>query len=319
MNIIQNSRYECYINKVHSCKSFLGKQWSKHKYVYIMAVPVVLYYLIFYYEPMYGALIAFKNFSPGKGILGSPWAGFKHFEMFFNSYYFERLIKNTLLINVYGVMFAFPAPIILALLLNEVRCNSYKRLVQTVSYLPHFVSLVVIAGMILEFTSKDGLVNDIIAILGMERISFMTKPQWFRTIYIASDIWQGVGWGSIIYLAALTNIDPQLYEASKIDGAGRWKQMLHITLPGLAPTVIILLILRMGSMMSVGYEKIILMYNTSIYETADVISTFVYRKGVLEANFSYSTAVGLFNSVINFMLVVFANFISRKTSETSLW
>lgn len=313
----RNSR-GCYPEEV-PYHSFLKKQWMKSKYVYIMAIPVMLYYLLFYYEPMYGALIAFKNFSPAEGIWGSAWVGLKHFETFFSSYYFERLIMNTLLINIYGVIFSFPAPIILALLLNEVKNKAYKKMVQTVSYLPHFVSLVVIVGMILEFTSKDGLINDIIAMLGMQRVSFMTKPEWFRTIYIASDIWQGVGWGSIIYLAALANIDPQLYEASKIDGAGRWKQMLHITLPGLAPTVIILLILRIGSLMSVGYEKIILMYNPAIYDTADVISTFVYRKGIQEMSYSYSTAIGLFNSVINFILVVSANFISRKTSETSLW
>lgn len=319
MNIIPNPNNEGSLNRIHSYNSFLKKQWSKNKYVYIMAIPVIIYYLLFYYEPMYGALIAFKNFSPANGILDSPWAGFKHFEMFFTSYYFERLIKNTLLINLYGVVFSFPAPILLALLLNEVRSNRYKSLVQTVSYLPHFISLVVIVGMVLEFTSKQGLVNDMIAILGMERVSFMTKPQWFRSIYIISDIWQGIGWGSIIYLAALSNIDPQLYEASKIDGAGRWKQVLHITLPGLAPTVIILLILRIGSMMSVGHEKIILMYNPSIYDTADVISTFVYRKGIQEMSYSYSTAVGLFNSIINFLLIILANFISRKTSETSLW
>lgn len=298
---------------------FLKKQLQKNKYIYLMLVPVLLYYLIFHYYPMYGAMIAFKNFSPAKGILHSAWAGFDHFEMFFGSHYFRRLLVNTLLINVYNIIFTFPAPIILALLLNEVRNKLYKRVVQTVSYLPHFISLVVIVGMVLEFTSRDGLINDIMALIGIDRVSYMIKPEWFRPIYTLSEIWQGVGWGSIIYLASLTGINQELYEASKIDGAGRWRQLLHITLPGIAPTVIILLILRIGSLMSVGYEKIILMYNPTIYETADVISSFVYRKGILEMSYSYSTAIGLFNSVINFTLVILANKISSKTSETSLW
>jgi len=196
----------------------------------------------------------------------------------------------------------------------------YKRMVQTISYLPHFISLVVIAGMVIEFTSRDGLINDILALVfHWQRIAFLTRPEWFRTIYVASEIWQYVGWNSIIYLAALSNIDQQLYEAATIDGAGRWRQMLSVTLPGIAPTVIILFILRMGTIMSVGHEKIILLYNTGILDTADVISTFVYRKGILEQSFSYSTAVGLFNSVVNFIFVVAANTLSRKASETSLW
>ncbi|WP_051585809.1 ABC transporter permease [Caldanaerobius polysaccharolyticus] len=298
---------------------FLKKQWYKNKYVYIMLLPVLTYFIIFNYVPMYGAIIAFKNFSPAKGILGSPWAGFSHFNAFFHSYYFWRLLRNTILLNVYDIIFGFPAPIILALLLNEVKNQIYKRTVQTISYLPHFISIVVIAGIILEFTSRDGLINDILAMLGLQRIPFMTMPQWFRTIYVGSGIWQGVGWGSIIYLAALSNIDPQLYEAAKIDGAGRWKQMIHVTLPGILPTIVIMLILRFGAIMSADFQKIILIYNPTIYDTADVISTFVYRQGILMMDYSYSTAVGLFNSVISFILVIVVNKISRMLTENSLW
>ncbi|MDK2992481.1 MAG: putative aldouronate transport system permease protein [Clostridiales bacterium] len=297
----------------------IRKDLVKNRYIYIMLLPVITYYIVFHYVPLYGAQIAFKNFTPSKGIWGSPWVGFKYFEEFFNSYYFERLLRNTVLISLYDLIFGFPAPIILALLLNEIKSNIFKRTVQTVTYLPHFISLVVICGMIIDFLARDGLVNNILNRFGIESIPFMIKPEWFRTIYVASNIWQGIGWGSIIYLAALSNIDPQLYEAATIDGAGRFRQVLHVTLPGILPTVVIMLILRLGQMLNVGSEKILLLYNTSTYETADVISTFVYRKGILEASYSYSTAIGLFNSVINFALLVIANFISRKATETSLW
>jgi putative aldouronate transport system permease protein len=297
----------------------IRKDLVKNRYIYIMLLPVITYYIVFHYVPLYGAQIAFKNFTPSKGIWSSPWVGFKYFEEFFNSYYFERLLRNTVLISLYDLIFGFPAPIILALLLNEIKSNIFKRTVQTVTYLPHFISLVVICGMIIDFLARDGLVNNILNRFGIESIPFMIKPEWFRTIYVASNIWQGIGWGSIIYLAALSNIDPQLYEAATIDGAGRFRQVLHVTLPGILPTVVIMLILRLGQMLNVGSEKILLLYNTSTYETADVISTFVYRKGILEASYSYSTAIGLFNSVINFALLVIANFISRKATETSLW
>lgn len=297
----------------------IRKDLVKNRYIYIMLLPVITYYIVFHYVPLYGAQIAFKNFTPSKGIWDSPWVGFKYFEEFFNSYYFERLLRNTVLISLYDLIFGFPAPIILALLLNEIKSNIFKRTVQTVTYLPHFISLVVICGMIIDFLARDGLVNNILNRFGIESIPFMIKPEWFRTIYVASNIWQGIGWGSIIYLAALSNIDPQLYEAATIDGAGRFRQALHVTLPGILPTVVIMLILRLGQMLNVSSEKILLLYNTSTYETADVISTFVYRKGILEASYSYSTAIGLFNSVINFALLVIANFISRKATETSLW
>lgn len=294
------------------------KELKRNKYIYIMLVPVVSYYIVIHYFPIYGLMIAFKDFVPLKGVMGSSWVGLKHFEAFFNSYYFIRLLKNTVLISFYDLLFGFPAPIILALILNEVRQQLFKRFVQTVSYLPHFISLVVVVGMILDFSSKDGVVNNVITLFGGQPIIFMQNQDWFRTIYVGSNIWQGIGWGSIIYLAALTAISPELYEAARVDGANRWSQMLHITIPGIMPTVIIMLILRVGHAMDVGYEKIILLYNPSLYETADVISSFIYRKGLLEMNFSYAAAVGLFNSVINFILLLTVNRLARR-SGSSLW
>lgn len=268
---------------------------------------------------MYGVVIAFKDFKAGLGILRSPWAGLKYFRQFFNSYYAWRLIRNTLLLNVYELIFSFPAPIVLALLLNELRSDKYKRFVQTVSYLPHFISVVVVVGFIRDFFSQNGLVNNMLYNIGIEPISFLVDPGWFRPLYVGSGIWQGVGWGSIIYLAAISAIDLQLYEAAIIDGAGRFRKIASITLPSIAPTIIILLIFRVGGMMSVGFEKVFLMYNPSTYETADVISTFVYRSGLQNAQYSYSAAIGLFNNIINFLLLVTTNYISRTVSETSLW
>lgn len=297
----------------------LAKDIRKNKFIYLMAVPAILYYIVYHYWPMYGAVIAFKNFNPADGILGSPWVGFKNFKNFFQGVYFFRILKNTLLINIYDLLWGFPAPIILALLMNEIKNNIFKRTVQTVTYLPHFISIMVICGIIIDFTSQNGLVNSIIGFFGGKQSNLLMKPELFRPIFVGTNIWQGVGWGSIIYLAALSGIDSELYEASKIDGANRWKQLIHVTIPGILPTIVILLILRMGQMMNVGFEKVMLLYNPNTYVTADVISTFVYRKGIIEANFSYSTAVGLFNSVINFVLLVVSNKLSRLFSETSLW
>ena len=293
----------------------MQRNWS----LYILAVPVIIYFLLFSYRPMYGALIAFKDFSPGRGFAGSPWIGLEHFLRFFNSPFFFRLLRNTFLISFYGLLWGFPAPIILALLLNEVRHSPFKRTIQTITYLPHFISMIVIAGMLTDFSLSTGLFNDIIVFFGGERFPLLQQPTLYRTIYISSDIWQGIGWGTIIYLSALSAIDPELYEAAMIDGAGRLRQLFAITLPSIAPTIIILLILRIGNLLSVGYEKTLLIYNPSTYETADIISTYVYRSGLLEMNWSYSTAIGLFNSVINFTLLIMANKISRRVSETSLW
>lgn len=297
----------------------IKKDFAKRKLVYLMILPIVTYYIVFHYWPMYGAVIAFKNFNPSKGILGSDWIGFKHFADFFRSYYFFRLIRNTLLLNVYNILFGFTASLVLALLLNELRNQLYKRFVQTITYFPHFISVMVISGLLVDFLSKDGVINDLVVFLGGERTPFLLRPEWFRTIYIGSEIWQDIGWGSIIFLAALTGIDPQQYEAAKMDGAGRFKQMWHVTLPGIAPILMILLILKIGQMMNLGYEKIILLYNPNTYETADVISTFVYRKGLLEMNYSYSSAVGLFNSAVNVTLLIVANKLSKTAKQASLW
>ena len=295
------------------------KDLKRNRYIYLMLAPVVAYYLLFHYGPMYGVQIAFRDYSIARGILRSPWIGWENFAAFFRGFYFWRLVRNTLMINLLDLALGFPAPIILALLLNEIRSSSFKRTVQTITYMPHFVSLVVVVGMLIDFLARDGLINNLLGLLGVPVTAYLQRPEWFRIIYVGSGIWQHVGWGSIIYLAALSNIDPSLYEAAMVDGAGRFRQLWHITLPGIAPTIIILLILRMGAMMTVGYEKIILMYNSMTYETGDVISSYVYRKGILEMDFGYSSAVGLFNSVINFGLLVIANTISRRLNETSLW
>jgi putative aldouronate transport system permease protein len=297
----------------------LRAQFARNKHVLLMLTPVVLYYLLFHYQPMYGAQIAFKDFSPVKGIWNSPWAGFKHFLTFFNSYYAERVIWNTILLNLYDIVLGFPAPIVLALLLNEIKNNLFKGSIQTITYLPHFISLVVVSGIILDFLARDGVANQLLGFAGVEPIPFMLLAEWFRPVYVVSGIWQNVGWASIIYLAALSGINPELYEAAKVDGAGRWRQMLNVTLPGLAPTIVIMLILRLGRMMDIGLEKVLLLYNPSTYSTADVISTFVFRKGMLEMSYSYSTAVELFNSVINFTMLVLVNRMSRKISDSSLW
>lgn len=306
--------------KMSNFRENVVKDFKRNKVIYLMVSPVVLYYIIFQYGPMYGLQIAFKDYSPALGFLASPWVGFEHFKEFFNSFYFWRLLRNTLLLSFYSLVFAFPAGIILALLLNEVKGRIFKRSIQTITYMPHFVSLVVIVGILFDFMARDGVINDILVFLfGIEPISFMRESAWFRTLFVGSDIWQNVGWSSIIFLAAMSNVDPALYEAAKMDGAGRLKQMWHITLPGIMPTVVILLILLIGKFMTVGEEKILLMYNPTTYETADVIGTYVYRKGILESNFSYSAAVGLFKAMIAFTLLVIANSIARKVGDTKLW
>jgi putative aldouronate transport system permease protein len=297
----------------------LWKNMKKHKGLYVMILPVVIYYLVFCYYPMYGAQIAFRDYTPKLGVFNSPWAGFKHFKSFFDSVYFERLIGNTLGINLKNLIFGFPAPIIFALLLNEVRSNRFKKFVQTVSYMPHFISTVVVAGMVLQFTATDGFITRLMTLLGYPKQNMMLNPTLFQPIYIISDIWQGIGWGSIIYIAAIAGINSELYEAARMDGAGRFKQMFHVTLPGILPTIITMLILRVGNMMNLGFEKIILLYNSSIYETADVISTYVYRKGLVDQSYSFSTAVGLFNSAINLLLLFTANKLCKKLTEQSLW
>lgn len=296
-------------------KTDLRRNWS----LYLLVLPVLLFYIAFKYKPMYGALIAFMDYTPTKGMANSEWVGLKHFSRFFSSPYFWRLLKNTFLLSFYNLLFGFPAPIILALLLNEVKNAKFKKFTQTVTYLPHFLSLVVICGMVTDFSLINGLFNSVIEFFGGTRTPLLQNPDYYRTIYVLSGIWKEVGWGSIIYLAALSGIDTQLYEAAKIDGAGKWKQMIHVTLPGITPQIVILLIMKIGNLMSMGYEKTILLYNPSIYETADIISSYVYRSGLMNQEWGYSTAIGLFNSLVNCTLVVAANYISRKTTENSLW
>jgi len=297
----------------------LGRKLAKSKTLYLMFLPPLLYFLIFQYAPMIGNLMAFQDFSIVKGFFHSPWAGTKYFREFLTDDYFWQVVRNTVLINVYSLLFYFPAPIVFALLLNELRGRGFKRVVQTITYVPHFLSTVVVAGMLVNFLASDGLINELRGLFGAEPVTFLALPEWFRTIFISSDIWQGLGWGSIIYLAALTGIDPQLYEAATLDGASRWKKMLHITLPGISTVIMVMLLLSLGHMLSVGFEKILLLYSGPTYETADVIQTYVYRRGLIDSDFSFAAAVGIFQSVLSFVLVVSANQLSRKLSGARLF
>lgn len=292
---------------------------KRQKYLLLLALPCVLYYIIFNYIPMYGIIMAFEKFDFSKGFLGSQWVGLKNFETFIQGPYFWRLMRNTFLLSVYALVFGFPVPIIFALLLNELRSMAYKRWVQTITYLPHFLSVVIVIGLLKEVLSPSGIVNRLLAVFGAPSINFFMDAGWFRTMYVSSAIWQEFGWGAIIYLAALASIDPQLYEAARIDGASRWRCVWHVTLPSLRPTIIILLILNMGSLLSVSFEKVLLLYSPGIYETADVIPTYVYRVGLLQANYSFGAAVGVLNSVIAFIFVYTSNYLSRKFSEVSIW
>ena len=288
--------------------------------LYVMMLPMVLFFIIFLYKPMPGLVIAFKDFSPFKGIWDSPWIGFDHFVEFFTGPYAFRVIKNTLVISLTSLVFGFPAPIILALLLNELRAKRFKKLVQTVSYVPHFISVVVICGLVVNFLSpSSGIVNTMIKQLGGEPIYFLSKPEWFVPIYTLMNIWKSTSYGAIIYIAALTSISEDLYEAARVDGAGRWMQLIHVTLPALVPTIMVMLLINLGNILNVGYESIILLYNPAIYETSDVISTFIYRTGLSEGRYDYATAIGLVNSVVAFALVVSANKLSNRLTQTGLW
>lgn len=288
--------------------------------MYLLLLPSIIFVFIFSYIPMYGILIAFQDFDPYIGFLKSPWVGFEHFTDFFQSVVFWKLIRNTLVISITNLVVGFPTPIILALLINELRSRMFKKAVQTISYLPYFVSTVVVVGMVVQFTTPStGIINQIIKAFGGDPINFMAEPAWFVPLYTLSGLWQYIGWSSIIYIAALSGIDPTLYEAAIMDGASRLKQMVHISIPSIMPTIIIMFIFAIGSLLSVSYEKIILMYRPITYDTADVINTYIYRTGVLGGQYSASTAIGLFQTVINCLLLVGSNYISRKTTETSLW
>ena len=284
-----------------------------------MILPVLIYFILFAYKPMWGIAIAFQDFRPNLGIGGSRWVGFRHFEAFFNDPYFFRLLRNTLSISLLSIVFGFPAPIILAILLNELKNVVFRRTVQTITYMPYFISIVVICALIRTYTTSDGIFSQMAAAMGGEGKNFLMYPQYFYPIYIISGIWESIGWNSIIYLAALTSIDQEQYEAAIIDGAGRFRRIWSITLPNLLPIITVLFILRMGGILGVGFEKIMLLYNANTYEVADVISTFVYRRGIQDAAFSYATAVGLFNSVVNVGFLLGANALSRKYTESSLF
>ncbi|WP_321166624.1 ABC transporter permease [Paenibacillus sp. Soil724D2] len=289
--------------------------------LYLLLIPFLAWYVLFMYKPMYGLQIAFKDFSLFKGIEGSTWVGLEHFKQFFNGPYFWRTLKNTLLLSLYQLIFAFPAPIVLALLLNEVRNRLFQKFVQTFTYLPHFISIVVVAGIVTNFLAPStGIVNSILQLLGGEKLYFLTKPEYFRTIYIISmDIWKEMGFGAIVYIAALAGVNPALYEAAKIDGAGRFQIIWNVTLPSIIPTIAIMLILKIGQLMEVGYEAIILLYQPATYETADVISTYVYRSGLQEGQYDLATAAGLFNASVSLLLVIMANRLSKKLTDTGLW
>ncbi len=298
----------------------LGKRIWASRYLYLMFLPVLLYYIFFRYAPMAGLAIAFKKYNPFLGFAKSKWVGFQYFRQFISSEYLWRLVRNTLLINLYDLCINFTASIILALLLNEVRNARFKKLTQTVTYMPYFISSVVIASMVVQFLSKSsGLVNNIIEALGGERQYFMTQPESFRTIYTLMNMWKSIGWNSIIFLAAMSGINHELYEACIVDGGGHWRQTLSITLPGIASTIVVLVIMRMGHMLDAGYETILLLQNNANMETSDVIGTYVYRRGLKGGEYSYSTAVGMMQSVLGFGLVIGANYLSRRYNETSLW
>ena len=297
----------------------LKKDFIRYRYIYLMLLPVVIYYAVFCYGPMSKIVIAFQNFKPALGISGSKWVGMKYFIDFFTGPYAWRLIRNTLLLNILQIILAFPVPILLARLINEIQCRPYKKLVQTVSYMPHFISLVVMCSLLLTFSRSDGIFNDFLALFGVERSNLMANAKLFRPMYVLSGIWQEAGWGSIIYLATLSTIDPGLYEAATIDGASRFQRMLYVSFPGLVPIIIVQLIMRVGNILTMGFEKVFLLYNPLTYDTADIISTYIYRQGLELTNYSYGTAVGLFNSAVNLLILVLANRLSRKATGESLW
>ncbi len=297
----------------------LKRDFYRNGFKYLIILPVLVYLVLFCYKPMYGLIIAFKDFRPNLGIWGSPWVGLKQFKLFFQDVYFGRLIRNTFTISLLSIVFCFPAPILLALFINEIKNNAFKKSVQTITYMPYFISMVVVCSLVRTYTQQNGLVSQMVVALGGTANNWLNKQEFFYPIYIISELWQSVGWNSIIYLAALSGIDQEQYEAARIDGASRMQQLWRITLPNLIPTIMILLILRMGGILNVGFEKIILLYNQGIYEVADVISTYVYRRGIIDAAYSYSSAVGLFNSLVNICFLLAANWLSTRYTDSGLF
>ena len=314
-----NMHFCCLARGGLSTMNKLVKNYRQNPLLYWMLAPVLLYVLIFNYVPMFGLVISFQDYSLTRGVLGSKWIGLKNFEDFFSSMYFGRTLGNTLILSGLDLLVCFPAPIILALMLNEVSHLRFKKVIQTVSYMPHFISMVVVAGLIKEFCSSTGVVAQFVQLLGGTPQSYISQPQYFRAIFTVSQVWQTIGFNSIVFLAALSGIDMQLYEAAKIDGAGRLRQLWHVTLPGIIPTIIIMLILRCGAIMNVNFEKVLLLYSPSTYATADVISTYVYRAGIIKQKIGYSTAVGLFNSVVSLILVLSANYMSNRFTDSGLF
>lgn len=309
-------------NKLTNHKSVMQKifvSFQRDKYLYFMTLLGVVWVFVFTYLPAYGILVAFKRFNVVDGIWNSPWVGFHNFRMFFENPFFYRLIENTFLLGLLSLIWGFWPPILLALLLNELRQKLFKRVVQTISYLPHFIAIIIIVGMMKEFFSYRGIVNQIISFFGINTINFFSEPSWFRPLYIGSDIWQTIGFSSIIYLAVLSSLNPELYESAAMEGANRLQMAMYITIPSILPTIMILFILNTTSIVNVGFEKVFLMYSPGIYETADVIATFTYRIGIEGGQISFGAAVGLFNQVISLIFVIATNYISRKTTEYSMW
>ncbi len=293
--------------------------YKKYSALTIMMLPVIAYYLIFCYGPMYGAIIAFKNFSFMKGIIGSPWVGFAHFRRMFASKSFFEVFRNTLLISIYKLIAGFPAPIVFAILLNELISQKFKKVVQTVSYLPHFLSWVILGGMFMQLLSLSGPINIVLKKMGMKTIFFLGDKRYFRSVLVVTSLWKGIGWGSIIYLAALTGIDPQLYEAARIDGAGKFRQIMNITLPSLIPVITIMFIFNVGAIVNDDFDQIFNLYNEAVYSVGDVISTYNYRMGMINNEYDYSTAVGLFKNVISVILIFITNLVSKRYSDYGIW
>ncbi|MBR2036119.1 MAG: sugar ABC transporter permease [Lachnospiraceae bacterium] len=303
-------------------KSFAARvkrDFQRHKFKYLIFIPVLVYLILFCYKPMYGVIIAFQKFRPSLGIDGSPWVGLEQFARAFDDPYFWRALRNTFTISLLSLVFSFPVPVLLALLLNEVKVSWFKRTIQTLTYMPHFIATVVVCGMITVYCQTNGLFSQILVFFGGEPTNLLTHSKYFYPIYILSTIWQNVGWDSIIFLAALAGIDQEQYEAARIDGASRMQQMRYITFPGLVPTISMLLVLKLGKVLNVGYEKILLLYQPLTYDVADVISTYVYRKGLIDADYSFSTAVNLFNSAVNIVFLLVSNRISKKLGQSGLF
>lgn len=301
---------------IKNLKKNIKRDWM----LLLIILPGVIYFAVFCYGPMYGILMAFKDYNISKGVWGSPWAGLKHFKELVQSVYFGRLVKNTFLLSIEQLVWSFPVPIAFALLLNEIKNKHFQRFAQTAAYLPHFVSVVVVVGILKDLLSSDGgVITQVLSVFGVAPKNYFNLPGAFRTLYVGSGVWQEFGWNSIIYVAAISGIDQQMYESAALDGAGKWQKLVHITLPSIAPTIILLLILNMGNMLNIGYEKVILMYNSATYSTADIFSTYVYRKGLLNAQYSFAAAVGLANSLINIVILLTANFTAKKMTDTSIF